>query len=316
MVIETDFVDPKLSEIHKKISETDAKNLQLQAIMMHQNKEKEEIWSARTLRITESLAESLKMMTLNLVMAHADVKIGDFDVSNDQSDDYLIERLEDSEVPVLNKIRSEMRREDSGDIFYNDLAKSSYLKGFAITFSPTLIIFNKVTRQALLKPKKYLYLIPSPSGEFTDVEEKNLLSVPTSIDAILYEDPLFIFNRNNFIQLFRYEDAFDHFIIDSTQNLENIVNDVKSLIDYSKPDVRKYRRLASACAGYVERIVQKKVDLEPIAKDYDLQISFSNGKIDIQNSTINDVLKLLNGQAVKDAIFGDKYLAQEKIKVQ
>lgn len=316
MVIETDFVDPKLSEIHKKISETDAKNLQLQAIMMHQNKEKEEIWSARILRITESLAKSLKQMTLNLVKAHADVKIRDFDASNDQSDDYLIEKLADSEVPVLNKIISEMRREDSDDISYNDLVKSSYLKGFAITFSPTLIIFNKVTRQALLKPKKYLYLIPSPSGEFTDVEEKNLLSVPTSIDAILYEDPLFIFNRNNFIQLFRYEDAFDHFIIDSTQNLENIVNDVKSLIDYSKPDVRKYRRLASACAGYVERIVQKKVDLEPIAKDYDLQISFSNGKIDIQNSTINDVLKLLNGQAVKDAIFGDKYLAQEKIKVQ
>ena len=140
MTIKNGFVDPKLAEIFKKISETDAKNLQLQAIMMHQNKEKEEIWSARTLRITESLAESLKMMTLNLVMAHADVKIGDFDVSNDQSDDYLIERLEDSEVPVLNKIISEMRREDSGDIFYNDLAKSSYLKGFAITFWHNYII--------------------------------------------------------------------------------------------------------------------------------------------------------------------------------
>ena len=115
--------------------------------------------------------------------------------------------------------------------------------------------------------------------------------------------------------MFRYEDAFDHFINDGKQSLGKIVDDVDAFIENSKPDIRTYRRLASACAGYVERIVQKRVDLEPIAKDYDLNISFSNGKIDVQNSMFRDVLKLLNGQAVKDAIFGEKYLAQEKTKV-
>lgn len=309
------FREEKLRDIYQKIKDVPAGSLQLQAIIMKQNKEKEEIWSVKDLHITESLGDKIKTNALHYIEKHADLGMSDFSVENDQSDEYLIEKLQDNEVPVLNKIISEMRRENNGDMSYEDLAKSSFLRGFAITYSPTLIIFNKVTRNTLLKPKKFLYFIPSSTGEFTEIEEQNLLSIPTSVDAILYEDPLFIFNRNNFIQLFRYEDAFDHFINDGKQSLGKIVDDVDAFIENSKPDIRTYRRLASACAGYVERIVQKRVDLEPIAKDYDLNISFSNGKIDVQNSMFRDVLKLLNGQAVKDAIFGEKYLAQEKTKV-
>lgn len=313
--IKINFKEPKLWEIYQKIYKTDAKDIQMQAILMKQNKEKEEIWSISDIKITEDLSTRIKENALDYIEKHAEIAIKDFTVTNDQSDDYLIEKLPDSEVPVLSKIISEMKREDNSNISYDGLARSLFLKGFAITFLSAPIIFNKVTRNTLLKPKKYLYMFPSESGEFTGIEEQNLLSIPTSIDAILYEDPLFIFNRNNFIQMFRYEDAFDHFITDAEQSLGQIVNNVRSLIDNSKPDIKKYRRLASACAGYVERIVLNKVNLEPIARDYSFNITFSNGKIEIENSTLGDVLKLLNGQAVKDAIFGDKYLAQEKTKV-
>lgn len=312
---EINFREPKLKEIYKKIIETPATDLQVQAIIMRQNKEKEEIWSVRDLKITESLAESIKQIVFSYIEGHSEVGIRDFAVTNDQSDEYLIEKLPDDEVPVLSKIISEMQRSDNEDIPYDKLAKTPHLKGFAITFSSSLIVFNKVTRSTLLKPKKYLYFIPSPTGEFTGIYEENLLSIPKSIDAILYEDPLFIFNRYNFIQLFKYEGAFEHFITSAKQSLSRIVDDFQSLIDKSEKDIRQYRRLASACAGFVERIVQKGVNLEPIARDYKLDISFSNGKVVFHDSALNDVLKLLNGQAVKDAIFGDKYIAQEKTEV-
>lgn len=313
--IQNDFSEPKLREIHQIITKTDAKDIQMQAVLMTQNKEKEEIWSVRDLRITEPLAEKIKKNALEYIEEHADIGIKDFTVTNDQSGDYLIEKLSDSEVPVLNKIISEMNRDDNSDISYEKLASIQDLKGFAISFSRNLIIFNKVTKNTLLKPKKYLFMFPSETGEFTELEEQNLLSIPKSIDVIFYEDPLFIFNRNNFIQMFRYEDTFDHFITDNQQSLGKIVDDVSYLINNSKPDIRKYRRLASACAGYVKRIVQKGIPLEPIARDYNFDITFSNGKIEIQNSKLGDVLKLLNAQAMKDAIFGDKYIAQEKTKV-
>ena len=168
----TNFREPKLREIHKKITDTQARNIQLQAIIMKQNKEREEIWSVRDLRVTKSLAENIKQNALNYIEKHAEVGIRDFMVTNDQSDDYLIEKLPDSEVPVLSKITSEMLREDNSDISYEDLARSSYLKGFAITFLSPLIIFNKVTRNTLFKPKKYLYIIPSQTGEFTGSRSK------------------------------------------------------------------------------------------------------------------------------------------------
>lgn len=313
--IQNDFSEPKLREIYQIITKTDAKDIQMQAVLMTLNKEKEEIWSVGDLRITEPLAKKIRKNALEYVEEHADIGIKDFTVTNDQSDDYFIEKLPDSEVPVLNKITSEMNRDDNSDISYEKLARIQDLRGFAISFSRNLIIFNKATRNTLLKPKKYLIMFPSESGEFTGLEEQNLLSIPTSIDVIFYEDPLFIFNRNNFIQMFRYEDTFDHFITDTEQSLGKIVDDVSYLINNSKPDIRKYRRLASACAGYVDRIVQKGIPLEPIAKDYNLDITFSNGRIEIQNSKLGDVLKLLNAQAMKDALFGDKYIAQEKTKV-
>lgn len=313
---EITFREPKLKEIYQKIYEAQPGNLQLQAIMTKKNKEGEHIWSVRDTRITESLASVIKKNALNYLESHAEVEVKDFDVTGDQSDEYLVEKLPDSEVPVLNKIISEMNRRDNEDISYDELAKSSYLSGFAIIFSPTLIIFNKITRNTLFKPKKYLFFIPSSTGEFKEIEEENLLSVPTSIDTILYEDPLFIFNKKNFIKLFRYEDAFDHFITSGVNSLDKIVDNVNGLIDYSKPDLRNYIKLASACAGFVERIVQTGINLEPIAIDYKFKIAFSNGKIDIQNSVLTDVLKLLNGQAMKDALFEDKYIAQERTKVQ
>ena len=313
---EITFREPKLKEIYQKIYEAQPGNLQLQAIMTKKNKEGEHIWSVRDTRITESLASVIKKNALNYLESHAEVEVKDFDVTGDQSDEYLVEKLPDSEVPVLNKIISEMNRRDNEDISYDELAKSSYLSGFAIIFSPTLIIFNKITRNTLFKPKKYLFFIPSSTGEFKEIEEENLLSVPTSIDTILYEDPLFIFNKKNFIKLFRYEDAFDHFITSGVNSLDKIVDNVNGLIDYAKPDLRNYIKLASACAGFVERIVQTGINLEPIAIDYKFDIAFSNGKIDIQNSVLTDVLKLLNGQAMKDALFEDKYIAQERTKVQ
>jgi hypothetical protein len=312
---EINFREAKLKEMYEEIRKIPKGNIQMQAIIMKQNKEKEDIWSARELRITESLAKILKEKALSYIESLAEVEIKEFMVGNDQSDDYLIEKLPDSEVPVLNKILLEMHRDDNEDVSFEDLMKSTYLKGFAITFSKELIIFNKVTRGTILKPRKYLYIIPTTTGEFEGIEEHNILSIPTSIDTILYRDPLFIFNRKNFIQLFRYEELFDHFITDAEPNLEKIVDNVKALVEHSRHDIRKYRRLASACAGYVDRIVANNIDLKPIAIDYKLKVEFSNGMIDIQHSKLSDVLNLLNGQAVKDAIFGENYLAREKTKV-
>ncbi len=309
------FREAKLKKMYEDILKITKRDIQLQAIIMKQNKDGEDIWSARDLRITESLADKLKQNALDYIESHKEVEIKDFMITNDQSDDYLIEKLPDSEVPVLSKILLEMKRDDNDDISFEHLMKSTNLKGFAITFSKELIIFNKVTRGTLLKPKRFLYIIPSSTGEFAGVEDQNMLSIPTSIDIILYKDPLYIFNRNNFINLFKYEEPFDHFITGAERNLAKIVDSVKALVDHSRSDVRKYRRLASACAGYVDRIVAKNVDLKPIAIDYKLNVEFSNGIIDIQHSTLTDVLNLLNGQAVKDAIFGDNYLAREKTKV-
>jgi hypothetical protein len=312
-ITETDFSEPKLKEMHQIID--DQKSIELRAILMKQNPEKEGIWFVRDLRITPSLEREIRQNALNYIEKHAKIGIKDFDVENDQSDDYLIEKLPEYEVPVVSRILSEMRRENNSDISYNDLARSSYLKGFAITFSSTLTIFNKVTRNTLLKPKKYLYMIPSSTGEFSGIEEQNLLSIPTDVDTILYEDSLFIFNRNHFIQLFKYEKPFEHYIMNAEPSLSKIIDDPKKLIDGIKNDTRKIRRLASACAVNVEKIAERGIKLEPIAKEYGFKISFSDDKINIEQSETDDVLKLLNAQAVKDAIFQDKYIAHEKVKV-
>jgi len=312
-ITETDFSEQKLKEMHQIID--DSKDIELQAIFMKQNPEKEGIWFVRDLRITKQLSMIIRQNALDYIEKHAKIGIKDFDVQNDQSDVYLIEKLSEDEVPVISMILSEMLREDNSDISYDNLARSSYLKGFAIKFSSALTIFNKVTRNTLLKPKKYLYMFPSTSGEFSGIEEQNLLSIPTDVDTILYEDSLFIFNRDHFIKLFKYEEPFERYIMNAEPSLSKIIDDPEKLIDGIKNDTRKFIRLASACADNVEKIAEKGIKLEPIAKEYGFKISFSDDKINIEQSETDDVLKLLNAQAVKDAIFQDKYIAHEKVKV-
>ncbi len=309
------FREKKLEEMCNIALKTKASEIQIFAIILKEHKDEGEMWRVGNLSITESLGDKIIKLTSDYLSEKCDLKIQDFEIENDQSDDHSIDKLSDSEIPVLNKIISEMKRADNKSISYQELSTSRDLKGFAITFAKNLTIFIKVTKTNLLNSKKYFYIIPSSNGEFTDIVNENLLSVPNSLDTILYNDQLYIFDRNKFIQLFRYEETFEYFITNAQTSLANIMDDPQFLIDESKHNLKILRRLASACAGYVDRIEKGNIDLEPIAKEYNLEISFSNGKIVAKDSILSDILTLLNGNAVKDAIFSEKYLAYEKTKV-
>ena len=91
------FREAKLKKMYEDILKITKRDIQLQAIIMKQNKDGEDIWSARDLRITESLADKLKQNALDYIESHKEVEIKDFMITNDQSDDYLIEKLPDSE---------------------------------------------------------------------------------------------------------------------------------------------------------------------------------------------------------------------------
>ena len=309
------FKEKKLEEMYKLMEETDGSEVQFYAILVKKNKEKEKIWVVNTLSITKSLGDEIIESAMESLIKKSQVRIKDFDLQSDLSPEYLIGKLADDQVPVLNKIISEMKKSDNSSISYVKLSKSTQLIGFAIEIGKKLTIFNKVTKTKLLNSKKYLYLVESPTGEVTHLEEKNLLSIPNSIDAILYEDPLYILEVNNFLSLFDYGAAFTKFIDSAKTSLASIVDDVQYVIDETAPHIRDYKRLASACAGYVDRIVKANINLEPIAKSYNLGISFSKGKISVKNSNLKDILSLLNGQAVRDELFKEKYLAREKEKV-
>ena len=310
-----DFRDSKLKELYEKIVQTNNTSIRMQIIMRKENEENKYIWYVEEAKITDSLAADMQETFRNYFERCMDSEVKDFDISNNQSDDYLVEEISSDLVPALNKVIVEMQREDNKIIIPKKLAHSTYLKGFAITFSPDIVIFNKVTKINLLQLQKYLAIIPSSNGEFTSFDEQNVLSIPKNIDAILYKSSLFVFNRNNFIELFKFNDVFDDFIDKAKSSLNKLINDPIMLMDNIGNDTRKYRRLASACAGFVDRIVSNNIKLQPIAKAYNFKISFVGDLIDVENSKINDILKLINAQAVKDEIFGDKYIAQEKTKI-
>ncbi|MCL6015230.1 Kiwa anti-phage protein KwaB-like domain-containing protein [Cuniculiplasma divulgatum] len=314
-IYESSFTEKKLEEMYNLIKETDGSKVQLYAISVEKNKEKEKIWTVNTLSITKSLGDEMIESAKGYLIQKSQLRIKDFDLKSDLSPEYLIGKLADDQVPVLNKIISEMKRSDNSPISYGELSKSTHLIGFAIEIGEKITIFNKVTKARLLNPKKYLYLVESRTGELTHLKENNLLSIPNSIDAILYEDPLYILNVNHFLSLFDYGEAFTKFIDNAKTSLANIVDDVQYVIDETSPHIMEFKRLASACAGYVDRIVRENTNLEPIAKSYNLEISFSNGKISVKNSKLKDILSLLNGQAVRDELFKEKYLAREKEKV-
>ena len=309
------FQESELKEIYGKIKGSSPKDIRMQIINKKKNEEGELVWSINSTSITESLAKKIKDVTLTYIEKCAGDPIKDFDITNDQSDKYLIEKLKLDAIPTTKKILSEMQRDDNPQIKTRKLAHSTYLVGFAVNFPSNILIFYKVTKRKLIQPQKYLLIISSNSGEFTDIKEENLLAVPDYADAILYENDFFIFKRNHFINLFNFQEIYDKHIRDAQDNLNKVISDVPFLLDAAKNDIRKYKKLSSICTGFLDNITNNKGKLQKVAKDYNLQIKFSNDLIDIRNSNINDVLKLLALQPVKDVISNTPWFAQEKTRI-
>jgi hypothetical protein len=311
----SEFTEKKLEEMYDNLGKISGSEVQIHAIMYTKNKNNVPIWSARSISITDKLGNKIIENARNFLLENSSSNLLEYDPENDQSDGNTVTMIPDDQIPTLSKMISEINRGDNQTISFSELLKSNSLKGLAITIGKRFTIFNKVTRATLLGPKKYLFLITSDRGEFTVSKDENQLAIPRSIDSILYDDPLFVFRWNYFVQMFNFEETFDYLIESAKESLDHIVDKSIDMVNESKKQLRTYKKLATACAGYITQIDQKKVDLKPIVKDYHLDVSFTNGKIDIENSDLNDILSLLSGQAVRDAIFNEKYFAREKEKV-
>lgn len=310
------FREAKLEEIYKKIQEVSHSDIRIQAVMGKKNPDKQFIYWSRILNISGTLGEEMKKTILNYITESKEAKLGEFDLSNSQSKEYLIETLPDEKVANLRLIMDEMDRNDNEPILLNELKRSSFLMGLAIRIGNDIIAFVKVTRNKLLIPKKYLHVISTRESDFTTIQEQNIIAFPESIDAILYEDPFFIFNRNNFISLFRFDEIYSSMITKSMADIENIIDDPSAFME-SVYDNRSFiKRLASASAKNLNIIIQNKNRLPVVSQKYKLNIKFSkSGEIDIHNSNLTDILTLLNRQTVIDELGGERSIAHELVKV-
>lgn len=144
---------------------------------------------------------------------------------------------------------------------------------------------------------------------------KEIITLHSVIDAILYEDTYYVFNRSNFNSIFNYKDLFYRVIEDNRKMIKQsgFISNTDEFIDECRNDGRYLPRLTKVIlAKGFENIVVHKSKLPQLKQEFGLNIVLRNdGTIEYNNKQqVNDILNVLLEHCVVSALTERKMLAK------
>lgn len=152
--------------------------------------------------------------------------------------------------------------------------------------------------------------------------KKDILTVNSAVDAILYDDNYYIFNRKNFNSIFNFKDIFYKIINENKEIMKesNLLADTDRFLKDCMEDGRYLPRLTKVIlAKGFETVNSNKAKLKKMKLQYKLSFELTNdGKITYNDKNeITDILNLLLEHFVVSALTGKKMLAKaiEKYKI-
>ncbi len=176
---------------------------------------------------------------------------------------------------------------------------------------PKLFLYKK----HLKEPAKYKsgkrFLITGE--EEVELMKENVLVISSTLDALSFEENMYIFNRSTFNSIMDFTEYYIQVVDDKADDIKKsgLFSDADVFIENCKVDGRYLPRLTKIILeGGFDRVEKHKSKLKKIKKDYDLKLIFnSKGEINTEESPVNEVLNLLADHYVVSALTADKRVA-------
>jgi hypothetical protein len=299
-----------VDEVYNKLKTVSQENINL--FLITRNKKGEKIvYGALTTEIEEGIRQDF----INTVQNQLDIikskGIRKRNYTTAKTDDDFIETIEKDNIKYLDSILTTMVR---ADLESYTPKYDNKLWAYAIDMGD-IILFQKISAQKILTPSKKILLTFGGEGKFSKFEQ-SLFAMNFDIDCVYCDETMYIINKVPFENIFSFVEQFKKEIDVKIANLatKDVIVKLDSISDKCKTDPRKIKRLHAALNNGVINVLN--VDIaNKINSDYNLNLNFNaDGKIEVNDDNIWDVLRVINDDYLKSIVTNNKYEIHGKLK--
>ena len=232
--------------------------------------------------------------------------------------DETVQIVEKTKVINGNELLYRMDEVISGnDDILDDKVKLSNLNLIAIKLynsdtKKKIYLFQRYVHPTVKYRNSFKYIL---NGRTAKLFKGELVTINTSVDAILYEDNYYILNRNSFNTMFNFKDVFYKIIDDNKEKIteSNLFVSADKFIEDCTQDGRYLPRLTKVIlANGFDSANDHKNKLPELIQQYKLSFSLKeDNRIDYTDKKqIKDIIDVLLEHFVISALTEKKMLAK------
>lgn len=235
----------------------------------------------------------------------------DFDVIGSQADS--IEMLNSDKINNMKKIKAQLNKVSSRNASELNISVAN-IWGYVITYvndkSKKLCLFRKFTLPKAFNEKRKLSIINGNLKEITD----EIFILDLNIDAIELAGKTYVINKYYFERLFSFDEEYVKCVETSMENLknENIIENFDEFSMRCLESSNLVRKLVHVVK--LDRLKWLKKNItgaKGVVAEYNLKVKIESDQIvySKKDCNISDVMKLICGCCVKDAVDMHRYFA-------
>jgi hypothetical protein len=248
-------------------------------------------------------------------------ELAEYDVSVTEKGS--IETISSSLVPNISKVKEVLTPAESETITNDKDFDPVKIWGYSIVMKNSdgniMRTFRKQVNAKLMKESKVLNFL---QGEVTIIKSDNRLILDFKVDAIEFDDECYVTNNHYFNQFFSFTEAHINFANSNFDALKDM-DIIDNFDDFHERCVESNtlvkRLVAVIKEDRLNWLKENFSNAKKVANDYDLKIEFNVGEDKInysnKNCNISDVITLIRGGCVKDAVDMERYIASSVRKV-
>ncbi|TYS68839.1 DUF4868 domain-containing protein [Sutcliffiella horikoshii] len=232
-----------------------------------------------------------------------------------------IETIPSTQVPNISKVKEVLTPAESQTITDDRDFDPVSIWGYIIVMKnkddKVMRTYRKQVNAKLMKESKVLNFL---QGEVKIIKSDDRLILDFKADAIEFDDECFVTNNHYFNQFFSYTEAHVNYANANFDELKEI-DIIENFDDFHSRCVESVTLVKRLVAVIKEdRLTWLKDNFskaKKVATDYGLKIDFDGDKINYtnKNCNISDVITLIRGGCVTDAVDMERYIASSVRKV-
>lgn len=308
-----------IKKLMKDIKEEDFSNWDVSFWLIKRKshpKDKSNSYSALLVDIDDKLPRRFKGY-LKKQLQDKEYHLDNYDYSNADCDDVLL--TIDSEITDFSKIEIEIGKGFDNDraTSYSDLLKSW---AYVILFEKggkRLYAWKKISSDTQPKKVASKNTIFFHNHKLVDLEDKEVFVIYPNYDFFVYQSITFISSKRQFESSMNFREgmkAKSDQVLSDFQNL-SVFKNIELIKEHVGENLHRLRKMASILkSGYYKQTdyIEKLI---AVSKEENWELKVEEGKIVVEEETIDLLLKLLNNDRLRSPINNETFDASAKSRV-